>query len=83
MKILDRVPTKSTPDWKAIAALVAEHGAVLLPLTGIPDYHVARVSLHRLGVGIYRAKDVTGVQVGWRAAPLHRKSKRKASREPT
>lgn len=83
MKILARVPTKSVPDWKAVAELVAEHGAVILPLADIPDPRAAQASLHRCGVGLYRAQNVAGVQVAWRAAPLSRKNKRKASEELT
>jgi hypothetical protein len=83
MKILDHVPTKSVPDWVAVAALVAEHGAVLLPLKDFPNPQAAKANLHRYGVGLYRAQDVAGVQVGWRAAPLRRGSKRRASEELT
>lgn len=76
MKRLDCVPAKKVPDWKALAELAKEHGAVLLPLKAL-TYTPAHACLHRFGVGIFMAMNEAGEHVGWRIAPLSRKNERK------
>ena len=76
MKRLDCVPVKRVLDWRALAEIAAEHGAVLLPLSAIPDNNTAHASLHRFGMGVYRAENEAGEHVGWRVAPLSRKNRR-------
>lgn len=75
MKRLDCVPVKRMLDWRALADIAKEHGAVLLPLGAIPDNNTAHASLHRFGMGVYQAQNEAGEIVGWRVAPLIRKNK--------
>ena len=47
------LPTRTTPDWRAVAEHVAKHGPVYLNDPLIKG-NAAHVSLHRFGLGLYK-----------------------------
>jgi hypothetical protein len=72
---LETLPTRPVPDWRAVAALVAEHGAVLFPLEAISSANGAHSSLYKFNCGCYAAYNEAGEHVGWRVAPITRRNK--------
>lgn len=70
------VPTKVMPDYMAVVDYAKEHGYMLLDMD--TNYNALHVAAYRHGFGVRKVYDSeTGVQIGWKVAPLCRTNKRK------
>jgi hypothetical protein len=75
MKTLTELPMRNQVDWVAVAALVEEHGVVVIPLDVLhKNPNNAHASLHRLGYGVRRAETPDGTHIGYRVQKLKEKS---------
>lgn len=62
------LPTKTLPDWMAVADHVVQHGPCLLADDPRIKYNPAHASLHRRGMGIYKHPQ------GWVVTPLEKRT---------
>lgn len=65
------IPTKTVPDWAAVADYVSRHGAWFAPHD--INVNAAHAALHRKGIGVRAVRGENNVTIAYCIAPLHRR----------